>query len=565
MKGNVIFMLYICLFLIQIISSQVVTCFGKVPSDADVCSGKGTCVSTDLCTCRSGYDGLLCEINLSKTEYNKVFSFGGNSYGELGDGTASAKFKPVEMVTQNYLVSTVASGYRTSFVVKNFSRTLGFGANSNGEIGDASEGNVLNPTGFSENTNVKSMKGGFQHTLMLKLNGSVYSSGSGVYGQLGLGSNVNSSKGFRFVQHSIVEIDAGFEHSLMLKEDSSVYSFGKNTNGELGVGDTTNRFLPTKVLTISNAIQVCAGRTHSMVLVQSGQVYTFGSNLFGQLGIDSYNDHKHSPQLISNTGIVSIASGDYHSFLITSTGKAFGFGWNNYYQVGDGSNTLRRKPRSVYGISNAAKIAAGTHHTLVLTSNGKLYGFGSNTGGQMGNGYTLYYNYRTLVADSMSGIVDVSAGRHTTLIVQSQHTCFGKNNQQSSVCSGIGVCVNTNVCRCPNGNYGNECEVLPVPTPTPIATPNPSPHPTPAFSSNQNPVLSSKPRSTPVFSSTPNPVMSTKNSPRVMKPRASINPTLSSFFEPKLSQSQEPMLSGNAPKQSNIISAASKNYISILV
>ncbi|EFC39663.1 predicted protein [Naegleria gruberi] len=45
------------------------TCFGKLAKAYDVCSGKGSCISQDVCRCVTGYDGTNCEkpVCFSKT------------------------------------------------------------------------------------------------------------------------------------------------------------------------------------------------------------------------------------------------------------------------------------------------------------------------------------------------------------------------------------------------------------------------------------------------------------------------------------------------------------------
>ncbi|HEX9884496.1 MAG TPA: hypothetical protein VGA79_11065, partial [Desulfobaccales bacterium] len=40
---------------------------------------------------------------------------------------------------------------------------------------------------------------------------------------------------------------AGYEHSLALKADGSLWAWGNNGNGQLGVADTRDRKTPTRV------------------------------------------------------------------------------------------------------------------------------------------------------------------------------------------------------------------------------------------------------------------------------------------------------------------------------
>ena len=88
MKTAIFFLVYLCFFIAQNVSAQVrtinnhlnikYTCFGKSPSDANVCSSKGTCNATDTCYCGGGYDGVQCETNIGN-EFNIVYTFGKNT------------------------------------------------------------------------------------------------------------------------------------------------------------------------------------------------------------------------------------------------------------------------------------------------------------------------------------------------------------------------------------------------------------------------------------------------------------------------------------------------------
>ena len=74
--------------------------------------------------------------------------------------------------------------------------------------------------------------------------------GSNDYGQLGDGTTDSSSS--TPVQVSglsgITAIAAGYDHSLFLKNDGSVWACGWNAPGELGDGTTTDSHTPVQVM-----------------------------------------------------------------------------------------------------------------------------------------------------------------------------------------------------------------------------------------------------------------------------------------------------------------------------
>ena len=100
------------------------------------------------------------------------------------------------------------------------------------------------------------------HTFILLNDGTVYSTGSNSYGQLGLG-NANNINTFTKVNiDNVKSISCGSYHTFILKNDGTVYSTGSNINGQLGLGNTTNRTTFTKV-NIDNVKS-----TNDMIMIQ---------------------------------------------------------------------------------------------------------------------------------------------------------------------------------------------------------------------------------------------------------------------------------------------------------
>ena len=79
-------------------------------------------------------------------------------------------------------------------------------------------------------------------------------------------------------------ISAGYEHSMVLKQDGSVWATGRNNFGQLGT-QPPNKFRTTFVQVISGDVRaIAAGDWHSMVLKHDGSLWATGKNLYGQLG-----------------------------------------------------------------------------------------------------------------------------------------------------------------------------------------------------------------------------------------------------------------------------------------
>jgi sugar lactone lactonase YvrE len=140
-------------------------------------------------------------------------------------------------------------------------------------------------------------------------------------------------------------IAGGFYHSLALKNDDTLWAWGKNEFGELGDGTTTNRSTPVRVL---SEVQAIAG----------GQVYSLGglgssagqfSNPQG-MAVDAQGDfyvadrNNNRIQKFNSNGVFitkwgSPGSGDGQ--FISPLGVAIDFS-GNVYVADSGNNRIQK-------------------------------------------------------------------------------------------------------------------------------------------------------------------------------------------------------------------------------
>ena len=112
-------------------------------------------------------------------------------------------------------------------------------------------GNFFTGTGEDANTypvkmqkvsNIIQMSTGEEHISMLDADGSVWSVGNNDYGQFGVGHSANSSIPLKMqdtdgsILYGVREVAAGRYHTVIIKEDNTVWSTGLNSNGALGDG-----------------------------------------------------------------------------------------------------------------------------------------------------------------------------------------------------------------------------------------------------------------------------------------------------------------------------------------
>ena len=229
---------------------------------------------------------------------------------------------------------------------------------------------------------------GGHHSMVLTHYGRLWATGWNKYGQIGDGSTTDKSK---FVAVSstqgkaVMAMAAGDVHSIIMKKDGSVWSTGRNCNGQLGDGLTVDRSSFVKVM-LNGAADVAAGDHHSMVLKLDGSVWTTGRNRHGQLGDGSTADRTIFVPVVSS-GTKAVAAGSRHSLMLREDGSVWAAGYNLYGQLGDGSKV--DNPGFVQAIFDSVEtIAAGAFHSMVIKQDGTFWATGSNEHGQFGDGTT---------------------------------------------------------------------------------------------------------------------------------------------------------------------------------
>lgn len=170
---------------------------------------------------------------------------------------------------------------------------------------------------------------GIYHTLALS-KGRVYSWGIGDDGRLGHGdeeSCFTPTLVKSLVDIPIIGIACGGSHSGVVASNRAVFTWGSGLLGQLGLGRAQCRNVPTRVCVLQNAgvAQLSFGEWHSMALCQSGTLYAWGFGEEGQLGLqDEKFELVHrialSPvavQLLPCTGATMVTCGGSHTFVVT--------------------------------------------------------------------------------------------------------------------------------------------------------------------------------------------------------------------------------------------------------
>ena len=185
----------------------------------------------------------------------------------------------------------------------------------------------------------------YYHSLILKNDGTLWGCGWNNCGQLGLGDTTNRTTFTQVTTNAdnIKEIYCGADHTFILKNDGTLWSTGYNVNGQLGLGDAANRYNFTQITTNADNIKsVFCGANHTVMLKNDGTLWSCGLNVDGQLGLGDKTNKTTFTQITTNASDVKeIYCGCYHTLILKNDGTLWGTGNNTYGQLGLGDTTNR--------------------------------------------------------------------------------------------------------------------------------------------------------------------------------------------------------------------------------
>lgn len=311
--------------------------------------------------------------NCALTQDGKVFCWGNNDYGQLGDGKSGGyESKPVEVIgLDNKTVTAIGASGNTSCAIAS-GTIYCWGDNSSGTVGAGSTQSIYTqptmvnlPAGYTATKMATS--GGRSYNMCAIIDASAYCWGDNSAGQIGNGvsgtANVTSPvqvSGGALMGKTVTDItqdgnysgNPTYPHTCAVAT-GAVYCWGANDYGQVGDGTITARSLPTTVSTsgILNGkiiTQVSAGSHHTCALTSDGLVACWGDGSSGQLGTNTYASSSvpvaiYTDGALSGLTITSIGGGTNRGCAIAGY-STYCWGLNTNGQIGDGTTQNRNAP-----------------------------------------------------------------------------------------------------------------------------------------------------------------------------------------------------------------------------
>jgi len=195
-----------------------------------------------------------------------MWAWGNGYYGQLGDDSTDSRSYPVMNNYGEDTWSKIYAGYNCTFGIKNDGTLWSFGLNDNGTLGDGTDQNrsslvqVLG-SGIWKQVDVK------QTAIAIKQDGTLWTWGVGNDGQLGNNEVVNYSSPIQTVMggNGWVQCSAGGTLSAAIRNDGTLWTWGGNLYGQLGNGTEDNTSSPIQVTGINWAYVACGSGATSAI------------------------------------------------------------------------------------------------------------------------------------------------------------------------------------------------------------------------------------------------------------------------------------------------------------
>lgn len=270
----------------------------------------------------------------------RLFAWGRNEFGQLGLGTNVDASVPMQATAYTDWIA-VAAGEDHSLAIRRNGTLWTWGRNTHGQLGLGTRIMATTPTrvlptvvvveppvplsakatGISTPVRWIAVAGGFDHSLALKSDGSLWAFGLNSMGQLGTGTVTTLRPERVGMGNSWASIAAGHEHSFAINNSGHLYAFGSNENGQLGTGDRISRGTPTRIYGAGRDyiaafwLSASAGAYHSVAIDSEGHLFTWGWNMDGQLLVADTADN-NLPTLVDAGHFVAVAAGDTATIAI---------------------------------------------------------------------------------------------------------------------------------------------------------------------------------------------------------------------------------------------------------
>jgi alpha-tubulin suppressor-like RCC1 family protein len=413
----------------------------------DVCQLNGTSPPAATCVGELGAGvSHACAIRDDGT----AWCWGNNNFGQLGDGTTTARTAPVQVTAPKLPTFTaIAGGLEHTCAVGADKTVWCWGHNNEGQLGNGSTSDEHTPVQVAGITAATAIAAGDRHSCAID-GGAVACWGDNGLGQLGDGSQPSGPDSHQTqpvmtkLAAGVSMLAAGGDATCAITSDQIAECWGNGGQGQLGTGTATViQSTPTPMaLPKADALAraVALGDNFGCALTTNGNVYCSGDYEANQIGPVLGFPANQQPSLVQIPlagPVTALVAGDELACAIDDKKQMWCWGADRYGQLADanvcdGEFDLQASCNRAYPtlttFSDVTAAVAGHGFVCAITGDG-LQCMGDNGLGQLGNGERSS-NPEPQAVRGLTGVSALALGESFSCALHGDGSvaCWGRNN-----------------------------------------------------------------------------------------------------------------------------------------
>ena len=332
----------------------------------------------------SDWTSVSCGVDhaLGGRRDGRLWAWGSNAERAVGMRVTSIFTSPMLVPQVNIKQGAIAVGNGHTLVVKDDDSLVTWGLNTYGQLGNGTATlNYLQPVKRDSSASWVDVASRYTHTLAVQEDGTLWEWGTytaGASGDSFAPRVLHKTPTQVGTSNDWISVSKGDGFSAALQRDGSVWTWGQNHVGQLGNGSLTSGFVPVRMEVVGVWTAVTCGKDHAIGLQRDGSLWAWGSNQYGQLGDGSHLMGRSSPVQIGQGAEWKTAAAGYrHTLALRRDGTLWAWGSNNAGQLGTGTPNESRVPVQVGNANHWALIYAGDSTSAAIDASGRLWMWGA--------------------------------------------------------------------------------------------------------------------------------------------------------------------------------------------
>ncbi|GEM_PF-2698694 len=401
----------------------------------------GNQVDDDECSndCRSaGYLEVVTgsNFNCALAKTGRVFCWGNNSVGQLGEDAQQARSEPAPVPGLESIVG-LAAGSLFVCALHEDGGVSCWGSNDYGQLGSGSQASRHGVRRLATLVGIDRIEAGARHACAWSESSGLWCWGDNRRSQLTSAAPVQARE-----PTQLPGIDARRDLSLGPRSTCAVSGagvlscWGHNNNEQFGPIADGVVIAEARVRTMGSPVRkVSLGSNNLCAVLEVGGVSCTGLSLFGMLGEGVETERTSIPVAIEGLGDGGDVASGYNYSCALVRGDVWCWGSNSNLQTGDPGLPFVSRVRKVVGVSGVQSIQLADRHACALTENAEVACWGSGAGGVLGPNVSPTWTATPTAVVGIDSATSLATGAsHACAVRQAGSVvCWGRNAEHQAM------------------------------------------------------------------------------------------------------------------------------------